>query len=80
MPTEKKPYTPSEVAQKILDVLASASDAMSLADINAAIGGGAKPGHTSTLVKQGLITSADFESTCPTCGHVSSHKVYAIKR
>ena len=76
---EKKPYAPSETAQRILDVLADATEPMSLAEINAVIGGIAKPGHTSTLVKQGLITSADVEVICPTCGHKSNHKVYAIK-
>lgn len=77
---EKKPYTPSETAQAILNVLADATDPMSLADINAVIGGIAKPGHTSTLVKQGLIVSADQESVCPTCGHKDSHKVYSLVR
>ena len=45
---DKKPYEPSEIAQRILDVLADA-DEMSLAEINAVLGGVAKPGHVSIL-------------------------------
>lgn len=76
---DKKPYEPSEIAQRILDVLADA-DEMSLAEINAVLGGVAKPGHVSTLGRQGLIQSKPAESVCPTCGHKSKYRIYSLVR
>lgn len=77
--SDKKPYEPSEIAQRILDVLADA-DEMSLAEINAVLGGVAKPGHVSTLGRQGLIQSKPAESVCPTCGHKSKYRIYSLIR
>ena len=56
---DKKEFVPSEVCQKVLDVLKNASEPMTLDQINAALGtdGLVKPGHVSTLKKQGLITA-----------------------
>lgn len=76
---DKKPYEPSEIAQRILDVLADA-DEMSLAEINAVLGGVAKPGHVSILSRQGLIRSKPVEAVCPTCGHKSKFHVYSLIR
>lgn len=56
---DKKEFVPSEVCQKVLDVLKNAKDPMTLDQINAALGepGLVKPGHVSTLKKQGLISA-----------------------
>ena len=56
---DKKEFVPSEVCQKVLDVLKNASEPMTLDQINAKLGedGLVKPGHVSTLKKQGLITA-----------------------
>lgn len=56
---DKKEFVPSETCQKVLDVLAKASEPMTLDQINAALGedGLVKPGHVSTLKKQGLISA-----------------------
>lgn len=80
MAKEKTPYVPSEIAQKVLDILGNSTDPMSLAEISEAAGVDVKSGHVSTLKKQGLIDSADAESVCPTCGHKRSFKVYSLVR
>lgn len=56
---DKKEFVPSEVCQKVLDVLKNTSEPMTLDQINAKLGedGLVKPGHVSTLKKQGLITA-----------------------
>ena len=57
--SDKKEFVPSETCQKVLDVLAKASEPMTLDQINAVLGedGLVKPGHVSTLKKQGLISA-----------------------
>lgn len=78
MAKEKAPYVPSEIAQRVLDILADATEPMSLAQISAVAGVSVKPGHVSTLKKQGRITSEDFESVCAHCGAKRSFKVYSL--
>ncbi|NCB45707.1 hypothetical protein EOM81_01705 [bacterium] len=80
MAKEKAPYVPSEIAQRVLDILKDSTEPMSLADISAHAGVSVKPGHVSTLKKQGLINSVDAESVCPTCGAKRSFKLYSLVR
>lgn len=80
MAKEKAPYVPSEIAQRVLDILADATEPMSLAEISKVAGVSVKPGHVSTLKKQGYITSEDSESVCSCCGAKRSFKIYSLIR
>lgn len=76
-----KEYVPGEAAQKILDILANASEPMSLAQLNAASDGIVfKTGHVSALSKNGKITSTVVETVCPSCGAKRKFNVYSLVR
>ena len=56
---DKKEFVPSETCARVLEVLRAADEPMTLDQINAKLGedGLVKPGHVSTLKKQGLISA-----------------------
>lgn len=72
--------TISAATQAALDVLANASNPMSLKEMSEAAGIEIKPGNISSLVKKGLIVSEAREDVCPTCGSKHSYKVYSLVR
>lgn len=63
----------------VLEVLKTATNAMTLAEISAAAGMEIKTGTTNAMVKAGLmLVTGEREIVCPACGHKHKVKEYAL--
>jgi len=68
----------SAAAKAALDVLAAASEPLTIGEISERAGMEIKSGNLTGLVRGKKVISEAREFVCPTCGHKKEYHVYSI--
>lgn len=73
-----EPKELSVAAKAALDVLAAASEPLTIGEIAEKAGIEVKTGNLTGLIRAGKVVSIPMEYVCPECGHKKSYHVYKL--